>query len=135
MKICTALDCNIGDIVEFVKNEDSRNDCEQDELRFIFTLPTFVAEKTPKEHREFYMLHLKREKSLYGREFEVRLRDELKQKIVVKECAEWMRRKAHFKRELNDRLFCRNRGTQANAEGDILQALAVDKDVERKIYI
>lgn len=28
MKICTALDCNIGDIVEFVKDEDSESGCE-----------------------------------------------------------------------------------------------------------
>ncbi len=28
MKICTALDCNIGDIVEFIKDEDSENACE-----------------------------------------------------------------------------------------------------------
>lgn len=67
------------------------------EFRFIFTSPTFVAEKTPKERREFYIPRLKREKSLYGTEFEVRLRNELKQKAVAKECAEWMRRKAHFK--------------------------------------
>ncbi|MCI9333049.1 MAG: DEAD/DEAH box helicase family protein [Oscillibacter sp.] len=69
--------------------------CE--ELRFIFTSPTFVAEKTPKERREFYIPRLKREKSLYGTEFEVRLRNELKQKAVARECAEWMRRKARFK--------------------------------------
>lgn len=68
-----------------------------DELRFIFTSPTFVAEKTPKERREFYISRLKREKSLYGTEFEVRLRNELRQKAVAKECAEWIRRKAHFK--------------------------------------
>lgn len=68
-----------------------------DEFRFIFTSPTFVAEKTPKERREFYIPRLKREKSLYGTEFEVRLRNELKQKAVAKECAEWMGRKAHFK--------------------------------------
>ncbi len=67
------------------------------ELRFIFTSPTFVAEKTPKEHREFYIPRLQREKSLYGTEFEVRLRNELKQKAVAKECAEWMRRKVRFK--------------------------------------
>lgn len=69
--------------------------CE--ELRFVFTSPTFVAEKTPKERREFYIPRLKREKSLYGTEFEVRLRNELKQKAVARECAEWMRRKARFK--------------------------------------
>lgn len=60
--------------------------CE--ELRFIFTSPTFVAEKTPKERREFYIPRLQREKSLYGTEFEVRLRNELKQKAVAKECAD-----------------------------------------------
>ncbi len=69
--------------------------CE--ELRFIFTSPTFVAEKTPKERREFYIPRLKREKSLYGTEFEVRLRNELKQKAVAKECAEWMGQKVRFK--------------------------------------
>lgn len=54
-------------------------------LRFIFTSPTFIAEKTKKERREFYIPRLKREKSLYGTEFEVRLRNELKQKAVAKE--------------------------------------------------
>ena len=68
-----------------------------DELRFIFTSPTFVAEKTPKERREFYIPRLQREKSLYGTEFEVRLRNELKQKAVAKECAAWMQKKVHFK--------------------------------------
>ncbi len=67
------------------------------ELRFIFTSPTFVAEKTPKERREFYIPRLQREKSLYGTGFEVRLRNELKQKAVARECAEWMRRKVRFK--------------------------------------
>ena len=68
-----------------------------DEFRFIFTYPTFVAEKTPKERREFYSPRLNREKSLYGTEFEVRLRNELKQKAVAKECADWIRRKASFR--------------------------------------
>lgn len=68
-----------------------------DAFRFIFTSPTFVAEKTSKERREFYIPRLNREKSLYGTEFEVRLRNELKQKAVAKECAEWMRRKASFR--------------------------------------
>lgn len=67
------------------------------DFRFIFTSPTFIAEKSPKERKEFYISRLKREKNLYGTEFEVRLRNELKQKSVAKECAEWMRKKAHFK--------------------------------------
>lgn len=69
--------------------------CE--EFRFIFSSPTFVTEKTPKERREFYIPRLNREKSLYGTEFEVRLRNELKQKAIAKECADWMRRKATFR--------------------------------------
>ena len=68
-----------------------------EELRFIFTSPTFVAEKTQKERKEFYIPRLKREKSLYGTEFEVRLRNELKQKAVARECAEWIKKKVHFK--------------------------------------
>ena len=69
--------------------------CE--ELRFIFTSPTFVSEKSKKEKREFYIPRLIREKSLYGTEFEIRLRNELKQKAVAKECAEWIRKKVRFK--------------------------------------
>ena len=46
-----------------------------DELRFIFTSPTFIAEKTKKEKREFYIPRLNRERSLYGTEFEIKLRN------------------------------------------------------------
>ena len=67
------------------------------ELRFIFTSPTFVQENTPKERREFYVPKLTREKSLYGTEFEVRLRNELTQKALAKECADWVRRKVKFR--------------------------------------
>lgn len=68
-----------------------------DELRFIFTSPTFISEKTPKARREFYIPRLSRERSLFGSEFEIRLRNELSQKAIAKECADWIRRKAAFK--------------------------------------
>lgn len=68
-----------------------------EEMRFIFTSPTFVEEKTPKEKREFYIPRLNRERSLYGTEFEVRLRNELTQKAIARECADWIRRKARFR--------------------------------------
>ena len=68
-----------------------------DELRFIFTSPTFVTEKAKKEKREFYIPRLNRERSLYGTEFEVKLRNELTQKAIAKECAEWIREKVTFK--------------------------------------
>lgn len=68
-----------------------------EELRFIFTSPTFTTEKAKKEKREFYIPRLSRERSLYGTEFEVKLRNELRQKAIAKECAEWIRKKVTFK--------------------------------------
>ena len=74
-----------------------------EELRFIFTSPTFVAEKTKKEKREFYIPRLNRERSLYGTEFEVKLRNELTQKAIAKECAEWIKEKVKFKSNISDK--------------------------------
>ena len=68
-----------------------------DELRFIFTSPTFITEKISKAQREFYIPRLSRERSLYGTEFEVKLRNELTQKAIAKECANWIRKKVTFK--------------------------------------
>ena len=68
-----------------------------DELRFIFTSPTFVTEKESKQKREFYIPKHNREQSLYGTEFEIKLRNEMTQKAIAKECADWIRRKATFK--------------------------------------
>jgi SNF2 family DNA or RNA helicase len=69
---------------------------EIDELRFVFTSPAFVMEKVAKEKREFYIPRLNRERSLYGTEFEIRLRNELTQKAIARECAEWIRKKVRF---------------------------------------
>ena len=82
-------------IYAYQELKEQLENCE--ELRFLFTSPTFVAEKTQKERKEFYIPRLVREKSLYGTEFEVRLRNELKQKAVARECADWIRRKVRFK--------------------------------------
>lgn len=68
-----------------------------DELRFIFTSPTFITEAIPKQQREFYIPRLSRESSLYGTEFEIKLRNELTQKDISKECADWIKRKVTFK--------------------------------------
>lgn len=74
-----------------------------EELRFIFTSPTFVTEKAKKERREFYIPRLTRERSLYGTEFEVKLRNELTQKAIARECAEWIRQKVTFKSNVSDK--------------------------------
>jgi SNF2 family DNA or RNA helicase len=72
-----------------------------DELNFVFTSPTFVAsqvaDKIRKERREFHIPKLDRERSLYGSEFEIQLRNKLTQRAVARECADWIRRKATFK--------------------------------------
>ena len=70
-------------------------------LEFIFTAPTFVpnevTDKLRKERREFFIPKADRERSLYGSEFEIQLRNKLTQRAIARECAEWMRRKARFR--------------------------------------
>lgn len=72
-----------------------------EELDFIFTSPTFlpdeVTDRIRKERREFHIPKLDRERSLYGSEFEIQLRNKLTQRAVARECADWLRRKATFK--------------------------------------
>lgn len=72
------------------------------ELRFIFTSPTFSTEKAPKEKREFYIPQLSRERSIYGTEFELKLRNELTQKAIAQECVQWIKNKAIFKSNNSD---------------------------------
>ena len=91
-----------------------------DEFRFIFTSPTFVTEKAEKQKREFYIPRLSREQSLYGTEFEIKLRNEMTQKAIAQECADWIRRKAHFK---------------SNITGQNMQGfLTVNTPLEKVVY-
>ncbi len=72
-----------------------------DELKFLFTSPTFTkeqfAENMKKEKREFFIPKQHRENSLYGNDFEIKLRNEMTLKAVAKECAEWVKKKVKFK--------------------------------------
>ena len=68
-----------------------------DELRFIFTAPSFLKERESKQRREFYIPRIDRERTLYGSQFEVRLRNQLTQKAIAIECAEWIRQRVRFK--------------------------------------
>ncbi|SMO89215.1 SNF2 family N-terminal domain-containing protein [Saccharicrinis carchari] len=68
-----------------------------DELRFIFTSPTFLEEKFKKQSREFYIPHIYKEADLCGGEFELRLKNELNQRAIAKECSAWVQEKAVFK--------------------------------------
>lgn len=76
-----------------------------DELRFIFTSPTFLGDKDKKEQREFYIPRLEREQNLYGTEFELKLRNKLNQKAISKECADWIRKKVKFKTNVTHRFM------------------------------
>ncbi len=72
-----------------------------EDLEFIFTSPTFVphevADKIKKERREFFIPKLERERGFYGTEFEIQLKNKLTQRVIAKECAEWIKRKAQFR--------------------------------------
>lgn len=78
---------------EALKEELEKVDC----VNFIFTSPTFYTNKSEKQKREFYIPKLNRERSLFGSDFEIRLRNQLTQRAIARECADWIRRKARFK--------------------------------------
>jgi len=82
--------------------EALRKELEQvSELEFVFTSPSFMTEKVTdklrKERREFFIPGGHAESSLYGSEFEIRLRNKLTQRAIAKECADWVRRKVTFR--------------------------------------
>lgn len=66
-----------------------------DNMRFIFTEPTFVH-KDQELIREYYIEH-NHEKKMSGNEFEIKLRNEMKQAAIAKECAQWLEKKADIK--------------------------------------
>lgn len=73
-----------------------------EELRFIFTEPSFLKEKEKRERRQFYIPRIDRERTLYGSPFEVKLRNRLTQKAIATECAEWIKEKVTFKSNVTD---------------------------------
>jgi len=99
--------------------ESLRKELEQvGELEFIFTSPSFVTDKVTdklrKERREFFIPTAgSGESSLYGSEFEIRLRNKLTQRAIAKECADWVRRKVRFR---------------SNSTGNPMQQFAVVDD-------
>ncbi|MCW3472281.1 helicase-related protein [Rhodococcus pyridinivorans] len=99
--------------------EALRKELEQvSELEFIFTSPSFVpgqaTDKLTKERRQFFIPQAHAgESSLYGSEFEIRLRNKLTQRAIAKECADWVRRKVTFR---------------SNATGNTMQPMAAVDD-------
>ena len=68
-----------------------------EELKFIFTNPTFVTDETRVGYREYTIPKKEREQSIFGGRYELKLMNELAQKAIARECAEWIRKKARFK--------------------------------------
>ena len=83
--------------------QELKNELEQiEQLRFLFTSPTFLSQQPAREQREFYIPRLEREKALHGSPFEIRLRSEFTQRSIAADCADWIRRKACFKSNSTD---------------------------------
>jgi SNF2 family DNA or RNA helicase len=82
--------------------EALREQLEQIEgVDFIFISPTFVpdevTDKIRRERREFRIPKAERERTFYGSDFEIRLKNRLTQRAVARQCADWIRRKARFR--------------------------------------
>ncbi|WP_152888429.1 helicase-related protein [Clostridium tarantellae] len=67
-----------------------------DELRFIFTEPSFMTEDNT-ESLAYSLENVESEKLLSGNKYELKLRNELNQSRIAKECANWIREKVEFK--------------------------------------
>lgn len=91
-------------------------------FRFIYTSKTFTEDATTKEQREFYIPRLEREQNLYGTPLEIRLRNELTQKAIATECADWIRRK-------------KARFMSFDEESDITPSLVVEHNNEKTAYM
>ncbi|MCP5453082.1 MAG: DEAD/DEAH box helicase family protein [Spirochaetaceae bacterium] len=96
-KLKIAASCFSMYAYEALKSELSK----LDSLEFIFTSPAFipneVTDRLKKERREFFIPKADRERSLYGSDFEIQLRNKLTQRAIARECANWMRKKASFR--------------------------------------
>lgn len=69
-----------------------------DEVRFLFSEPTFIKRMADsKEPREFEVARRAREVGVGGSGLELTLRNNLNQRALARECAEWIREKGVFK--------------------------------------
>lgn len=91
---------------------------EIEQLRFIFTDPTFVEiNKNNKEQRQFEINSNLRKKAISGSDFEINLKNELKGKVIAKECKKWIEDKVVFKSNLDNK-FIQPHLITKNKEGE-----------------
>ena len=77
-----------------------------DSMRFIYTKPSFLKDDT-KESRQYYIDN----NSIFGNDYEIKLKNELTQGSISKECAEWIQEKVEIKsfkkpNEAQPRMIC-----------------------------
>ena len=63
-----------------------------DNMRFIYTKPSFIK-NNEKEAREYYIEN----NSIFGNDFEIKLKNEMTQSAISKEFSEWIREKCEIK--------------------------------------
>ena len=69
-----------------------------DSLRFIFSESTFIKKmQSSKEPMEFVLARRERERGIGGTGLELTLRNNLNQRALARECAEWIREKTEFR--------------------------------------
>ena len=109
-----------------------------DELRFIFSTPTFIEEKFQKESRRFYIPHIYRESELCGGEFELRLMNQLNQRAIAKECSRWVKEKVTFKsnkhhnQSLNGMIHIAQGNKEASAYSNVSGFTTADLGITHK---
>ena len=82
-----------------------------DSLRFIYTKPTFLKDNT-KESRQYYIDN----NSIFGNDYEIKLKNELTQGSVSRDCSDWIRDKVEIKsfktpNEAQPRMICIDNGS------------------------
>lgn len=110
-----------------------------DSFDFVFTSPTFVPDEATdigkKERREFHIPRRARERSFYGTEFEIQLKNQLTQRAIARECADWIKRKARFRSNLTKAPMQAFAGLECGAKRIVYQPLhgftAVDLGYQR----
>lgn len=89
-----------------------------DSMRFIFKEPSFIKNKK-EEVREYY---INNEKGIFGNEFEIKLKNEMKQGSVARKCAEWIKNYVEVK-------------SFKNSDSSEPRMIYVENEDEEDIYI
>jgi len=109
-----------------------------DELRFIFSSPTFIEEELQKQARQFYIPNIVRESEICGGEFELRLMNQLNQRAIAKECSRWVKEKVTFKSNkhnnlpLNGMIHLKNSEEEAFAYANVNSFTTSDLGITHK---